>query len=109
MNKTIVRISALLLVSLAGASLPAIPGFQNRPAYSDEKLATSARDKFLALTHGWAKEAVLKPSEKEAMERGRQWEGLMTTGLDDPLAKKILAAGEPSFAALDSYYPGKVL
>ena len=33
----------------------------------------------------------------------------MTKSLDDSLARKILAAGEPSYAALASCYPGKVL
>src|SRR5205823_2823609 len=45
----------------------------------------------------------------QSMQSGKQWEALMTKGPDDPLAKKIIAAGEPSFEALASYYPGKVL
>jgi hypothetical protein len=43
------------------------------------------------------------------MRAGKKWEAIMTAGPDDPLAKKILAAGEPSFDALSSYYPGKIL
>jgi hypothetical protein len=75
----------------------------------DEKSATEIKQRFVALTDGWAKEAVFTKSEQEAMQRGRQWETLMTTGLDDPLARKILDAGEPSYDALAGYYPGKIL
>jgi hypothetical protein len=67
------------------------------------------RRKYLALTEGWTKGVVFTKAEREAMERGRQWEQLLWDGLDDPVAKKILAGGEPSFAALDQYYPGKIL
>ncbi len=67
------------------------------------------RQKYIALTEGWTKGVVFTKAEREAMERGRQWEQLMWDGLDDPVAKKILAAGEPSFAALDAHYPGKIL
>ncbi|MBI1791302.1 MAG: hypothetical protein HYR60_27560 [Acidobacteria bacterium] len=74
--------------------------------------AASAQDlkkNYLDLTEGWAREAVFTKSEQEAMERGRQWETLLTEGLDDPVARKGLAAGEPSFEALAALYPGKVL
>ena len=33
----------------------------------------------------------------------------MDAGPDDPLAKKIMATGEPSYEAMSSYYPGRVL
>ncbi|PYV07480.1 MAG: hypothetical protein DMG07_28755 [Acidobacteria bacterium] len=75
----------------------------------DEKAATALKEKYLALGRRWAEESVLTAAERDAMERGRQWENLMTSGLDDPLARKVLEAGEPSLAALQRYYPGKVL
>ena len=43
------------------------------------------------------------------MRAGKKWDLLMTAGPDDPLATKILAAGEPSYDAVSSYYPGKIL
>jgi hypothetical protein len=43
------------------------------------------------------------------MQAGTKWEPVMMQGPDDPLGKRILAAGEPSFHALTSYYPGKIL
>ena len=36
-------------------------------------------------------------------------EDVMKRGPDDPLAKKIIAAGEPSWDALTAVYPGKIL
>jgi hypothetical protein len=75
----------------------------------DEKAATAIKQRFVALTDGWAKEAIFTQTEKEAMQRGRQVETLMTTGLDDPLARRILEAGEPSYDALAGSYPGKIL
>src|SRR6266849_4453681 len=71
--------------------------------------ARALKQKYVALTDSWAREMTFTPAETQAMEAGKRWESLMTTGLDDPLAKKILAAGEPSFASVSSYYPGKVL
>ncbi len=67
------------------------------------------RQKFLALTEGWTRGVVFTPAEQQAMDRGRQQEKLMWEGLDDPLARRILAAGEPSFEALAAAYPGKIL
>ncbi len=67
------------------------------------------RHKFVKMTKGWAEEAVLSQSERRAMQDGRRYEDLMWEGLDDPLAKKALAAGEPSFQSMSAYYPGKVL
>ncbi len=80
-----------------------------RPVITDEVAAESVRQKYLAVTRGWAAGVTFTRAEREAMDRGKQWEQLMMTSLDDPLARRILAAGEPSFEALASYYPGKVL
>lgn len=100
---------AILLFAASRATIPWILNARPNDIITDEAEADGVKQKFLATTNGWFNEAVLKPSEKEAMQTGRAWEDLMTNGLDDPLAKKILAAGEPSYDALTSYYPGKVL
>jgi hypothetical protein len=76
---------------------------------SDPKLARELKDKYLAMTDGWARNATFTAAEQAAMEAGKKWEPVMTAGPDDPMARKILAAGEPSFEALAAYYPGKVL
>ncbi len=65
--------------------------------------------KYIELTESWTHGVTFKAQEQRAMEAGRRVEALMTSGLDDPLAKKILAGGEPSFEALAAAYPGKVL
>ncbi len=67
------------------------------------------KEKYIALTDSWVRGIEFTPAEAAAMQAGKQWEALMMTGPDDPLAKKILAAGEPSFDALASTYPGKIL
>ena len=61
------------------------------------------------LTDSWIRDIEFTPAETAAMERGKQWEPLMLQGPDDPLGKKILAAGEPSYDALAALYPGKIL
>jgi hypothetical protein len=71
--------------------------------------AQDLQKKYVALTEEWTRGAIFTKAEQEAMERGRQWEKLMWDGLDDPLARKVLAAGEPSFEALAGLYPGKIL
>lgn len=79
------------------------------PGTTQEDVNAGLRQKYLALTRGWARDAVLTPSEARAMEAGRQRERLMTEGLEDPLAQEILGRGEPSFDRLASAYPGKLL
>ncbi len=76
---------------------------------TDPSVARERKEKFVALTDSWAQDIEFTRAEQAAMQEGKQWEGLMTKGPDDPLAKKILAAGEPSYEALCSYYPGKIL
>jgi hypothetical protein len=68
----------------------------------------SARERYIEQVRSWA-DVRFTPAEIRDMNNGKQWEPLMTKGPDDPLAKRILAAGEPSFDALSSYYPGKIL
>lgn len=79
------------------------------PAPLTEQTAHSIRDRYLKITESWTSGITFRDFEQEAMQRGRRWEDLMTRGLDDPLAKKVLAAGEPSYDTLCAYYPGKIL
>ncbi|HEY3132481.1 MAG TPA: hypothetical protein VGL91_23715 [Acidobacteriota bacterium] len=104
---------------LAGclAALILISPFRDSPASSlrrdglidNQAQATALKQKYLAVTDGWADEAVFTAQERRAMEEGRRWEELMMTGKDDPVSQKILQAGEASYGALISYYPGKIL
>ena len=71
--------------------------------------AAILKERYLALTDSWARDIEFTPAEIAAMESGRKWEPLMMKGPDDPLGKRMLAAGEPSYDALASYYPGKIL
>jgi hypothetical protein len=76
---------------------------------TDPKAARAFRDRYIAMADAWADGIEFTPAEQAAMRNGKKWEDLMWTGPDDPLAKKVLAAGEPSFEALAAYYPGKIL
>lgn len=97
---------SLVLIPVAAAlALALAPA----PRALQEDVDAPLRQKYLALTRGWAQQAVLTAAERQAMERGRPRERLMTDGLDDPLAREILSRGEPSFDALAAAYPGKVL
>ena len=70
--------------------------------------AQDLRSRYLDLVRSWT-DVHFTAAELKAMSDGKQQEALMTKGPDDPLAKQILAAGEPSFDALASRYPGKIL
>ncbi|HEV8131444.1 MAG TPA: hypothetical protein VGQ81_09335 [Acidobacteriota bacterium] len=100
-------LAALVLSSPFDAS--PVPRSGEDGIINDQAQAAALKQKYLTVTDGWAKDAVFKPAEQEAMERGRRWEDIMMTGKDDPLARKVLQAGEPSYHALLSYYPGKIL
>ncbi len=65
--------------------------------------------KYLALTESWTRGVRFTEAERQAMERGRESEKLMWDGLDDPLARRARAGGEPSLEALAALYPGKIL
>ena len=95
---------AVPLLLLAGAAIA-----ERHAQVTDPKLARELKERYLAITDGWVKAATFTAAERAAMEAGRKWETVMTAGPDDPLAKKILAAGEPSFEALARSYPGKIL
>lgn len=79
------------------------------PAQTPASGARSMRETYLALTRGWAEQAVFTPAEARAMEEGRKREDAMTNSLTDVLADEVLAKGEPSYASLAALYPGKVL
>ncbi len=93
-----------LFACLVACSMAVVSG-----SAQEEPKADSLRRKYLEITEGWTHGAAFKQEEQQAMTAGRQWESLMTAGLDDPLAKKVVAAGEPSFATLATFYPGKIL
>ena len=97
-----------LLFTLVLAALTLAPAqTASNPVRQDD--AKALKDKYLALTRGWAEEAVFTAAEERAMEEGRKREPLMTSSLNDALADEVLARGEPSFAALAALYPGKIL
>jgi len=82
---------------------------QPHPVVEDKTRVLNLRELYFTRTESWAKSAVLTPEEQSAMSAGLQWERLMAKGPDDPLAKKVLAAGEPSYQSVSAWYPGKVL
>src|SRR5690242_1642603 len=100
MKRVFLGMAATLLFIASLALAPEESGATPEDVIRDETEAGRVKQQFLALTDGWTREVVFKKSETEAMARGRAWEDLMMTGLDDPLARKILAAGEPSYNAL---------
>ena len=67
------------------------------------------KDRYIALSDSWMKDTEFTKAELAAMEAGKKLEPLLMNGPDDPLGKKILSAGEPSFEALSAVYPGKIL
>ena len=89
--------------------LGSVFGADRNTVIQDPAAAAAFKQKFLSLTDSWAREVEFTKTELSAMEAGRQWEPLMNDGPGDPLGRRILAAGEPSFDALASLYPGKIL
>ena len=92
----------LLLIATANAA-------DRGTIITDPAQSRAFKQKYVALTDSWVASIEFTPAEQAAMQAGKKWEALMTAGPDDPLAKKILAAGEPSYDALSSSYPGKIL
>src|ERR1700681_900407 len=91
-------VTALLLTSLSFAA-----------SLSDPAAARAFKDKYIAATDAWVDAVEFTAAEQAAMQAGKKWEELLWNGPDDPLAKRIMAAGEPSFDAMAAYYPGKIL
>src|SRR5690242_19705305 len=75
----------------------------------DPAVSRAIKDRYVALVDSWVRGIEYTPAEAAAMEAGKKIEPLLMQGPDDPVAKKILAAGEPSFDALAAVYPGKIL
>ena len=50
------------------------------PCFAQDEL----RNKFTAMTRAWAEESILAAAERDAMQRGKQYENQMWEGLDDP-------------------------
>ena len=73
-----------------------------------QEQAEQIQRRYVELVRSWA-DVRFTEAELRSMSAGKQWEPLMTKGPDDPLASKILAAGEPTFESLAAYYPGKIL
>src|SRR5438552_12548380 len=76
---------------------------------TDPAAARAFKNKFAAIANSWADDIEFTESEQRAMREGKKSEDLLMKGPDDPLANKVLAAGEPSFDAMAAYYPGKIL
>ncbi len=75
----------------------------------DPPAARAFKDRYIALVDSWLQGIEFTPAENAAMQEGSKQEPLMMRGPDDPLGKRILAAGEPSFDALATSYAGKIL
>lgn len=89
--------------------LECVFGADRNTIIQDPAAAAAFKQKFVALTDSWVRDVEFTKAEISAMEAGKQWEPMMKDGPDDPLGRKVLAAGEPSFDALASLYPGKIL
>ncbi|MFB3826575.1 MAG: hypothetical protein ACE15B_07385 [Bryobacteraceae bacterium] len=76
---------------------------------TDPTAARAFRNKYIAMTDAWVDEVEFTSAEQAAMEAGKKVDDLMWTGPDDPLGKRVLAAGEPSWEAMAAQYPGKIL
>src|SRR5205085_8756717 len=82
-----------LLVAVCGCAIAA----DRNTIMMDPAVSRAFKDRYVALTDSWVRGIEFTPAESTAMEAGKKWEPLMIEGPDDPLGKKILAAGEPSF------------
>jgi hypothetical protein len=96
--------SVVFIVLVSQVPVPA----QSPTPIRDVRTAEQLRRRYVELTDSWAK-VRFTDAEQAAMRQGKQWESIMTKGPDDPLARRVLAAGEPTYAALASLYPGKIL
>ena len=82
---------------------------QRPPIITDPGIAKTLGGQYLALTRSWKSGVIFRPAEIRAMREGKQQEASMTSGLNDPLGKKAMAGGDPSFEKLAALYPGKLL
>jgi hypothetical protein len=81
----------------------------NTVSIADPAAARAFKDNYIATTDAWVNAVEFTPAEQAAMREGKKWEDLLWNGPDDPLANRVIAAGEPSFDAMSAYYPGKIL
>jgi hypothetical protein len=75
----------------------------------DPAVSKAIKERYVALVDSWVRGIEYTPAEAAAMEAGKKIEPQLMIGPDDPIGNQILAAGEPSFAALAAVYPGKIL
>src|SRR5207248_3716846 len=94
---------ALVLLSLS------LHAADRNTVVQDPAVSKAIKDRYVALTDSWVRDIQYTPAESAAMEAGKAVEPLLMNGPDDPLAKRVLAAGEPSFDALAALYPGRIL
>ncbi|HJZ99852.1 MAG TPA: hypothetical protein VKE70_25260 [Candidatus Solibacter sp.] len=94
-----------LLAGVLGCALAA----DRNTIVQDPAVSKAIKEKYVALVDSWVRGIEYTPAEAAAMEAGKKLEPVLMAGPDDPVAKKILAAGEPSFDALAAVYPGKIL
>ncbi len=99
--RTLTPLVVIVLISLSAVAQP-------KPNPERDK-ARALSEQYINLVNSWAKDVEFTPQERAAMEAGKKNEDVMKRGPDDPLAKKIIAAGEPSWDALTAVYPGKIL
>lgn len=98
-------LTPLLLIALAAiAQAENLKSIANDPAKGREFKA-----RYVALTDSWARDIEFTPEEQAAMNAGKQVEDRLMKGPDDPLARGVLAAGEPSWSSVSAVYPGKIL
>lgn len=82
---------------------------QERHVLTDAKLAEKVKAQYLEMTRGWTADVRFSAAEKAAMENGKQYEREMDAALEDVMAKRVLALGEPSWDTVTRFYPGKIL
>ena len=66
----------------------------------DPERAPRIHIRYRTTVEEWAKSVGFSTVEQERMDAGQQFEAMMTRGPDDPIAKKILASGEPNFESV---------
>src|SRR5205085_3751267 len=102
-------LSSTFSVALFAAIALYLTSISFAASLNDPAAARAFKDRYIATTDAWVDAVEFTPAEKEAMRAGKKWEKLLWNGPDDPLAKRVMAAGEPSFDTMAAHYPGKIL
>jgi len=97
--------TALLLIVLAAF----MKGEDLKSITADPAKGRAFKARYVALTESWARDIEFTPEEQASMKAGKQVEDQLMKGPDDPLARRVMAAGEPSWASVSAVYPGKIL